>query len=262
MDRPLHTSSFSRIAFAAWLRPPLALLTGLVLVGTAVAAPPLPQPRPEVEIASRPQEGGDNPVSTPRAKPPLSPVEAPAAAGIAPAASPCAQALSSLGARFEPLPEIEAPGACGIEDPVSLSRVGAMALVPPAVLSCDTALVAARFAAGVIHPLTRSTLGADVAEIRVAASYHCRGRNRVADARLSEHSFGRAIDIRGLVLEDGREFAVAPRPTGDEPADFLQKSLRTAACGPFTTVLGPGSDAHHDDHLHLDTKPRRAPWCQ
>jgi hypothetical protein len=29
-------------------------------------------------------------------------------------------------------------------------------------------------------------------------------------------------------------------------------SVRAAACGWFTTVLGPGSDAEHTDHLHVD----------
>jgi hypothetical protein len=32
-------------------------------------------------------------------------------------------------------------------------------------------------------------------------------------------------------------------------------AFRTAACGWFTTVLGPGSDAAHADHLHLDIQP-------
>ena len=29
-------------------------------------------------------------------------------------------------------------------------------------------------------------------------------------------------------------------------------TLRTAACGWFTTILGPGSDAAHATHWHLD----------
>ncbi|TIQ63130.1 MAG: extensin family protein, partial [Mesorhizobium sp.] len=36
------------------------------------------------------------------------------------------------------------------------------------------------------------------------------------------------------------------------------------ACGPFKTVLGPGSDADHSLHLHLDLAPRRngGTFCQ
>ena len=198
------------------------------------------------------------------AAPPAAPPAGDKPAADSEAVTGCIEALRRVGATFQRVPPVPGAGACGIEDAVSVSAVGGMALVPEAVLSCDTAAVAARFAAQVIAPLASSTLGSDVAQIRVAASYHCRGRNRIAGARLSEHSFGRAIDIRGLILEDGREFAVAPRQTGSDAgaAMKLQKSLRAAACGPFTTVLGPGSDAYHNDHFHLDTKPRRAPYCR
>lgn len=220
----------------------------------------LPRRKPVVpasELAHRAAEAGNNRVANVSR-------DVDSRAPDSEAVTGCIAALRQLGAVFERLPPVEAPGACGIEDAVSVSAVGGMALVPEAVLSCDTAAVAARFAAQVVAPLASSTLGSDVAQIRVAASYHCRGRNRIAGARLSEHSFGRAIDIRGLVLKDGREFAVAPRQTGSDAGEAmrLQKALRSAACGPFTTVLGPGSDAYHDDHFHLDTKPRRSPYCR
>ena len=32
----------------------------------------------------------------------------------------------------------------------------------------------------------------------------------------------------------------------------LINAVRQAACGWFTTILGPGSDASHGDHLHVD----------
>jgi hypothetical protein len=32
-------------------------------------------------------------------------------------------------------------------------------------------------------------------------------------------------------------------------------TVQTAACGWFTTVLGPGSDEAHADHLHVDMAP-------
>ena len=33
--------------------------------------------------------------------------------------------------------------------------------------------------------------------------------------------------------------------------------LRESACHRFTTVLGPGSDGHHEGHIHLDVAERR-----
>lgn len=237
-DIPAHKPTVAGAADSAALPRPKPLVPGFASAGPAGDAG-------NSHFASAPT-GGDKP------------------APDSEAVTGCIEALRRVGATFERVPPVPGAGACGIEDAVSVSAVGGMALVPEAVLSCETAAVAARFAAQVIAPLASSTLGSDVAQIRVAASYHCRGRNRIAGARLSEHSFGRAIDIRGLILEDGREFAVAPRQTGGDAraATKLQKALRAAACGPFTTVLGPGSDAYHNDHFHLDTKPRRSPYCR
>jgi peptidoglycan hydrolase-like protein with peptidoglycan-binding domain len=40
------------------------------------------------------------------------------------------------------------------------------------------------------------------------------------------------------------------KPDGDETMRNVVDSVRTAACGWFTTVLGPGADATHTDHSH------------
>ena len=40
--------------------------------------------------------------------------------------------------------------------------------------------------------------------------------------------------------------------------EFLN-AISASACGYFTTVLGPGSDAAHSDHLHLDLALRSIP---
>jgi hypothetical protein len=69
--------------------------------------------------------------------------------------------------------------------------------------------------------------------------------------------------MRGVTLADGGNFSVLPRADKDMTVDArFQRAVRKAACGPFTTVLGPGSDAYHDDHMHFDTKPRRSPYCR
>jgi hypothetical protein len=39
-------------------------------------------------------------------------------------------------------------------------------------------------------------------------------------------------------------------PTGT--SSVALSGLRTSACGYFTTVLGPGSNAAHKNHLHFD----------
>ena len=44
----------------------------------------------------------------------------------------------------------------------------------------------------------------------------------------------------------------------DPPEDSLRflGEVRSSACGPFKTVLGPGSP-DHSEHLHFDLAPRR-----
>ena len=54
------------------------------------------------------------------------------------------------------------------------------------------------------------------------------------------------------MLIDNRRIRVRP-PESDLPlAHELVGALRTTACGYFTTVLGPGSDAAHAEHFHFD----------
>ena len=36
------------------------------------------------------------------------------------------------------------------------------------------------------------------------ASYDCRGRNRVASAKMSEHGYANALDVRGFRLTDDK----------------------------------------------------------
>src|SRR5690606_14136026 len=88
---------------------------------------------------------------------------------------------------------------------------------------------------------------------RQMASYGCRPRNNVRGAKLSEHSFGNALDIGAFRLADGREIKVKRdwRNGPPEAQAFLREAHATA-CRYFTAVLGPGSDRHHEDHFHLD----------
>jgi hypothetical protein len=40
------------------------------------------------------------------------------------------------------------------------------------------------------------------------------------------------------------------------PKDF-REGLRQSVCARFMTVLGPGSDGYHEDHVHVDLAERR-----
>jgi hypothetical protein len=120
-------------------------------------------------------------------------------------------------------------------------------------LNCATAEAAASFAADVIAPAAKSTFGLDLVVVGHGSAYVCRPRH--GTTKLSEHAFGNAIDIGSFALAGGRSIAVAAA-TDPKEADFLSR-IRMMACGPFKTVLGPGTDADHAQHFHFDLAQRR-----
>lgn len=167
------------------------------------------------------------------------------------------------------LPAVEGKGTCGHPAPFALSYVSAgnaVALMPEARVNCVVLSQLQRFVTEAIQPLARKHLGQSVVQIDVAASYSCRTRNGKAGAKLSEHSRMNAIDIAAFRLEDGRRLTIKQdwRALNSEGA-FL-RAVNRQACRYFTTVIGPGGDAYHQDHLHLDhaSHGRSGKWrvCQ
>lgn len=136
---------------------------------------------------------------------------------------------------------------CGIEDPVRVTMVDGVRLSQAATIDCPTARALKTW----IQKGMRPAFGrSDVVELNVAAHYVCRPRNNVRGGKISEHGRGKAIDISGFVLSNGKEMSVQGN---------FNKTIRKAhkaACGIFKTTLGPGSDGYHEDHLHFDTASR------
>ncbi|WP_352751912.1 extensin family protein [Mesorhizobium sp. M0204] len=174
----------------------------------------------------------------------------------------CRRRLKSMGVDFvERKPERDAAVGCSIPYPIVLKTLGkSIAIGPEPELNCQMAEAAARFAASVIQPAAKAEFGEDLKSIGQASAFVCRSRN--GGGKLSEHAFGNALDIASFKLSDGKEIDVGPAPP-EKDAKFLD-AVRKAACGPFKTVLGPGSDADHSQHLHFDLEPRRngGTFCQ
>lgn len=143
---------------------------------------------------------------------------------------------------------------CSIDAPVRITAVridtGSVALTAKPVLSCVFALQFSDFVRNLIAPLGAGTVEASLVAIDTGPGYQCRGRNQNPEAKLSAHAKGRAIDVGAFVFSNGRKIAVAGET--DPRSTAYLKSLRAAACGWFTTVLGPGSDPFHASHFHLD----------
>lgn len=143
---------------------------------------------------------------------------------------------------------------CGIEEPVRVTQVDGVRLTTPATIDCATASALKDW----INAGVRPAFGRqEVVELRVAASYICRTRNNRPGAKISEHGRGKAIDISGFILSDGRELTVSGNYNRQ-----MRQAYR-AACGIFGTTLGPGSDGYHEDHLHFDTaQHRNGAYCR
>jgi hypothetical protein len=167
----------------------------------------------------------------------------------------CQARLEARHATFSFTPPV-ADGACAIPLPVRLRSlaIGAddIPLTGEPVLDCRLAERLADWLGNVVEPLARHHLGGGLAAVETGPGYVCRNRNNEAAGKLSEHAKGNALDIAAFALRDGRRVAVLP-PDRVAPAEaaFLA-AVRTTACGYFLTVLGPGSDAAHAEHLHVD----------
>ena len=150
-------------------------------------------------------------------------------------------------------PEINGPGTCGITHPFKVAAFagGSVSLKQNVTLGCPMIPRIDTWLNEVVQPAASLYFGTTVAEVR-SGSYSCRSRNNQRGARLSEHSFGNAVDVMAFRLEDGREIAVAKGWRGAEVEQEFLREIFVGACTYFTTVLGPGSDAFHYDHFHLD----------
>ena len=158
---------------------------------------------------------------------------------------------------FRQLAALIAPGECGAPDAVLLESVilpdqSKVAIAPPATLRCTMAEVVAQWIREDVAPAAVK-LGAPPRELENMGSYECRGRNRISGATLSEHGRADALDVRGFKLAN-KETVVLADPK--VPKDF-RNAIRASACARFSTVLGPGADAEHAEHVHLDLIQRR-----
>ena len=241
---------------------PADLVPAVVPTPNPVGPSPLPPERPAELTPPAPVTTTVAPdsatgIPTPPPRPPDLTSPPPLALTVTPADdSACRRRLERLGATFEPLPAITS-GACGAEKPLRLTRLaGDVALSPAATLVCGAAEALARWTTEAQAAAERD-LGAPLRSLTIGTSYECRGQNHDPDAKLSEHSFANGVDVMGFGFEGRKPIQVGAGLDGAAEATF-QAAVRAKACGFFRTVLGPGSDAAHANHFHLDERERNA----
>ncbi|MEM7526734.1 MAG: extensin family protein [Pseudomonadota bacterium] len=153
------------------------------------------------------------------------------------------------------------PNACGIAVPVEARALTGVRLSTPTRLSCPAARRVARWLDAVVQPTARRVLGTSVERLVVSGGYVCRTRNFEVGGPLSQHAFGRALDIAAFGLSDGRSVSILT-DWGKGDAGIFLSLIHRQACAMFGTVLGPEADLQHRDHLHLDIAPRRRGYCR
>ena len=219
-----------------------ALLALIALFGFATcgfaAAKVIPLPRPRPADIARPEP----------------PAEASAEEPAPPSA--CRLRLTAELAVAPSLPALVGPGECSVEDVVRLEAVWLadqtrVAVTPPAILRCNFAEAIVHWVREDLAPTARA-FGGPLKSVDNYAAYDCRGRNRIIGAKLSEHGKANALDVRSVKLASGSVIEL-PDPTVDK--DFRER-VRKSTCARFTTVLGPGSDGYHENHIHVDLAER------
>jgi hypothetical protein len=230
--------SIARVRRSALALAALAIDGGLV--GAIADEPPMPPPRPPELRAP-----GDAPAPSP-----------PDSKG-APALA-CLAKLTADGANAEAAPApVASVDGCAIDAPVRLSSItvtggDVVALPDRPLLNCEFASVLADYVRLIVAPLGQAMLHAKVAAIETGPGYECRTQDRIAGAKISAHGHGLAVDFVAILLADKRRVLVERQEGVDEGSYF--RAIRTAACGWFRTVLGPGADAFHANNMHLDVE--------
>lgn len=154
---------------------------------------------------------------------------------------------------IEPMESIDGPGACGMMTPLRVASFGqgSIPLKNKVTLSCPALSSVDRWMTEVVQPASQIYYGTHVAEVK-AGSYSCRNRNNETFGKISEHAFGNAMDVMGFRFADGRTITVEKGWKGEAKDQAFLREIFINACDYFTTVLAPGSDAEHYNHIHLD----------
>jgi hypothetical protein len=190
------------------------------------------------------EQGGREPYGTQAYYPPRDRYPAP----------PSESAGSAYPPQAAPLPRLSP--ALGPVQGHSVAAVGPVAVKPVATLACPIVSVLDRWFADSVQPAAMRWFGQRVVEIKQISAYSCRGMNGNPHAHISEHAFGNALDIAAFTLADGRRISVKDGWKGLPEEQGFLRDVQATACRNFTTVLAPGSNVYHYNHIHVDLMRR------
>ncbi|RJE80362.1 extensin family protein [Paracoccus sp. JM45] len=233
------------------------VLTALLIALAGPLAAQDSNPRPP----DRPSVAQDRPMQGPP-MPPLWSAQAETEQEFA----ACRLALSLMGTSYTVEPALTDPADrdCGIARPLRVTRIiPGVTLTGNPVMRCDTARSIALWTQQFLRPAAALLDGApQLTALQTGPAFSCRDRvgTGVDVPKQSEHAYGSAVDIMGFDFDDGTSLTVQPRVGDGNQAESFLRAARGTACLLFTTVLGPGANAAHDNHLHLDMAARNNGW--
>lgn len=167
-------------------------------------------------------------------------------------AAACRARLASRQVVFQTVAPIgNEDRGCGVQNPVKVSAAD-LSWNQAAVVDCRFAETLLDFEEQVVQPAAQRYLGQPVSKLRHMGTYSCRNKTGGLHKGLSEHAFGRAIDIGGFVLSDGTVVDVRRDWSGGDAKSAFLREVARQACRRFSVVLTPNHDIYHRDHLHLD----------
>ena len=158
--------------------------------------------------------------------------------------------------RRDAYPPAQQPPRLGPSRGDQVASIGPVAFKPEATLACPLVSALDRWIMESIQPAAMRWFNQPVVEIRQISAYSCRGMNGNPNARISEHAFGNALDISAFTLADGRRISVKDGWRGLPEEQGFLRDIQGTACQLFNTVLAPGSNVYHYDHIHVDLMRR------
>jgi hypothetical protein len=204
-------------------------------------------------------------LNAPGVRPGENDVDPPPAGGAGAGYAPGTQQLSPQQPYSrQPYQQPYAPPPLGPARGDAVAAVGPVMVKPAATLACPIVSALDRWLAESVQPAAMRWFGNRVVEIKQISAYSCRGMNGSPSAHISEHAFGNALDIAAFTLADGRRITVKDGWHGLPEEQGFLRDVQGAACRQFATVLAPGSNQYHRDHIHVDLmrRARRPVICE
>jgi hypothetical protein len=162
-------------------------------------------------------------------------------------AAPYTPAPPSAAQPLPPVPPLGPPRA-----PSVTGSAGPVEVKPAATLACPIVSMLDQWITGAAQPAALKWFRQPVVEIKQISAYSCRGMNGDPNAHISEHAFGNALDIAEFTLADGHKVSVQYGWRGTPEEQGFLHDVQAAACEDFTTVLAPGANVYHYNHIHVD----------